>query len=143
MHICLNDDGYAYLRNITDEKDFKKIKIHKDNIYNFIKFNPLNENQFFVSSEKEFLIYDIKEGKELENIHILANCIDITMDSFRFIVTFKNYIKIFERNDLTTNKILKEYQDLSFSNVSCYNEKFDCMIVGNDNGDFLYSKKIN
>jgi len=141
LHICLNEDGNIYIRNILNEKEFKKIRVSKKN-FNFIKFNPLNKHQFFLSSEDTFKVYDIKEGRETDKIDIFSNCIDINLDSDKYLITFHDSIKTFGRKNYNfdnTEKIVFDYADLAFSNICFYNDKFDCLIAGNANGDFIYS----
>ena len=140
IHICLNEDGNVYIRNILNEKEFKKIKVSKSN-FNFIKFNALNKNQFFLSSEDSFKIYDIKEGREIDSIKAFANCVDILLDSNNFLVTFPDSIRRYARNSYNfneTEKVIFESEEISFSNVCFYNEKFDYLIAGNNNGDLIY-----
>lgn len=140
-HICLNEDGNIYIRNILNEKEFKKINVSKSN-FNFIKFNPLNKNQFFLSSEEAFKIYDIKEGREIDSINAFVNCVDINLDSNKFLLTFPDSIKTYARNNYNfsnTEKVVFEYDEICFSNVCFYNDKFDYLIAGNNNGDLIYS----
>lgn len=134
----MNEDGYVFIRNIGNEKEFKKVKISKDNNYNFLKFNPVNKNQFFISSENEFKVYDIREGKEVDSINKFKNCIDISLDGFKYLVTFRDSVKLYEKNIFSEITIL-EYQDLTFSNICYYNDRLDCLIAGNESGDFLFS----
>ncbi len=144
LHICLNEDGYIFIRNILNEKEFKKIKIQKGN-FNFIKFNSINKNQFFVSSQESFKIYDIKEGREIDSIKSFANCVDINLDANKYLLTFPNAFKTYTRNNYNfnnTEKVIFEYEDISFSNICFYNDKLDCLIAGTENGDFMYSCNV-
>lgn len=145
LHICLNEDGNVFIRNILNEKELKKIRVPKNN-FNFIKFNALNKNQFFLSSEDSFKVYDIKEGREIDSINAFANCVDINLDSNKFLVTFPDSIKTYARcnyNFNNTEKLVFEYDEISFSNVCFYNEKFDYLIAGSNNGDLIYTTIYN
>ena len=103
-----------------------------------MKYNPFNKNQFFLGSEESLSIFDIREGKEIEAIKQFADCVDIFSDSQKYFVTFKDGVRLFDKNNIE-EKLLFENSDLSFSNLSFHNDKFDCFITGNENGDFIYS----
>jgi len=141
LHICLNEDGNIFIRNILNEKEYKKIRVGKEN-FNFIKFNALNKNQFFLSSEECFKVFDIKEGREIDSINAFANCVDIHLDSNKYLVTFPGSINTYARNNYNfniTEKLIFKNDEISFSNVCFYNEKFDYLIAGNNNGDLIYT----
>jgi hypothetical protein len=122
---------------MSNEKEFKTLQAKRKN-NNFVKFNPFNKNQFFLGSTESLSIFDIREGKEIETIKLFADCVDIFCDSCNFLITFKDGVRLFDKNNFE-EKILFEYQDLSFANICFYNDKFDCYITGNENGDFIYS----
>lgn len=138
FHICLNEEGYVYLRNIANEKEFKSIKAKRKN-YNFVKFNPFNKNQFYLGSEESLSIFDLRENKEIEVIKKFGDCVDIFCDSRKYLVTFRDSIRLFDKNTLEEKNLIFEYPELSFANLCFYNEKFDSYISGNENGDFIYS----
>ncbi len=107
-----------------------------------MKFNPFNRNQFFLGSQECLSIFDIREGKEIESLKLFGDCVDVFCDSVNYLITYKDGVRLFNKNNFE-EKILFENKDLSFANICFYNDKFDCFISGNENGDFIYSINNN
>jgi len=70
----------------------KEVKIKKLGIakYNFVKFNDFNYNQFFISSDKFFKVFDIRNNKEIENINEFKNANEVVNDSISYLISNNN-----------------------------------------------------
>jgi hypothetical protein len=141
IHICIDDDGLLLIRNVNDVKDFKKINLMKKN-YKYVKFNPLNDFQYFICSETDFKIYDIRNNLEMDSVDAFADSIDIFNDSKNFLIA-KNeglFLYTFCSSKMESVKEWTEFDQISHANMNIINySNPELILIGNEQGDVFYS----
>lgn len=141
LHICIDEDGHVVIRSLKGEKEFKKIKIQPEN-FKYIKFNPLNDFQYFICTDSYFKIYDIRNNFEMDSVEQFANSIDIFNDSKNYLLVKQSEINLFHFNTHKVEK-LKEWNNfgtLSHANMNSVNYcDPEIILLGNENGDLFYS----
>jgi WD40 repeat protein len=145
LHICIDEDGHFVMRNIKQEKEHKKIKLPKEN-YKFVKFNPMNESQYFIGSEESFKVYDLRTNLEINNVEEFKNSIDFFNDSKKSLVVREEGLEVYT---FSLHETLKEKEWLDFGAVTHFNinsinySNPDIMILGNESGDVYLSNLEN
>lgn len=145
LHICLDEEGNFVIRNIKSQNDYVKIKLPKQP-FQFVKFNPMNENQYFISTDSSFKIYDVRTNIEMEAVSEFSNSIDIFNDSNTFLTVKQNNLSLYNFYSANLDK-LNEWN--SFGLISHFNLNSlnfanpELLIVGNTNGDLFYSNLEN
>lgn len=130
LHICLDEDGNFIIRNIKGEKDHKKIKMPNVN-FKYVKFNPINDYQFFVCSENFFKIYDIRNNLEMDSISIFANSVEVLNDSKNFLLASQEGLELYYSNITKMDKIKewKTFGQLCHANMNSQNYNDPDIIV--------------
>jgi hypothetical protein len=123
------------IRDIKNDKQLKKMQLGHAN-YKLVKLNHTNENQFYISSDDKFLIYDLRTFQQLDNIDEFKGCIDIFNDSQIFLVN-NGVLRLYKQTKLINDFGLSELTHLN-CNIQGYNNP-DSIIAGNSNGDLYYS----
>ena len=142
LYICLDEDGHFILRKIKEEKESSKIKLSRQN-YKYLKFNPMNDFQYFIGSEESFKIYDIRTHLEIETIEEFKNSINIFNDSNNYMLIREDGLNLY---NYSSHKIEKVKEWINFSLVTHFNMSYinpDVLLVGNEGGDVYYSKFEN
>jgi WD40 repeat protein len=141
LHICLDSDGNIITRNVKNQKECIKNRITKEH-FNYVKFNPLNDFQYFICTESYFKIYDLRNNIEIGSVREFSNSIDIVNDSKNYLLTFNQGLKLFSFKNHTEelNREWNEFGNVSFCNMGFFNyTNPDVIVVGNENGDVFYS----
>lgn len=137
----MDEEGNFITRNVKNDKEVKKIKLPKKN-YKFVKFNPLNELQYFISTEESFKIYDMRTNLEIDSVEEFADSIDIFNDSSQFLTVKPNELSLYTFNAGKTEKQREwnTFGSISHLNMNSVNyDNPEVIILGNDNGDVYYS----
>jgi len=146
--MCLDSEGILVTRNLIRDKEVK-IKKHGIMKYNFVKFNEFNDNQYFVSSEKFFKIFDLRNHQEIESIPEFKNTAEMVNDSNSFLITEKNSIKLYFNKEINKDGEYALAKSWKLNNISCIGMdnprlKFpDIILLGTDVGDLYYSNLAN
>jgi hypothetical protein len=143
LHICIDEDGHFVMRNLKTEKECKKIKLPKQE-YKYVKFNSLNNFQYFVCSEESFKIYDVRNHLEMDSVVEFANSIDIFNDSKNFLLVKTEGLELhtFNLHKVEKLKDWMSFGKVSYANMNSVNySNPDLIIVGNENGDLFYSNQ--
>jgi WD40 repeat protein len=141
LHLCIDEDGQFVIRNMKQEKEFKKIKLPKEN-YKFVKFNPLNESQYFIGSEESFKIFDIRTNLEINTIDEFKNSIEIFNDSSKCLLVREEGLELYSYSGKEVQKE-KEWVDfgmvthLNMNTVNYSNP--EVLVIGNETGDVYLS----
>jgi hypothetical protein len=140
-HICVDEDGLLVIRDIKNEKQFKKLQLEKD-CYKLVKLNHVNENQFYVVSENKFSIYDLRTYQSFEQVEEFKNCSEVFNDSESYLLMQDGHLNLYS---YTTNTptLLKDFDGISnLKHLNCNLQNYnnpDIIILGNNNGDLFYS----
>lgn len=141
LHICVDEDGHFVMRNMKEGKDFKKVTLEKSN-YKYVKFNPMNEYQYFICSEESFKIYDVRNNLEMDSVEQFANSDDIFNDSSTYLLVHKEGLKLyaFSENKVEIVKDWNEMGEVTFCDMNSVNyTNPEIIVVGNENGDLYCS----
>jgi hypothetical protein len=124
------------LRDIKNYKEFKKIQLEKDHI-KYVKFNPVNSNEYFVCWENDFKIYDIRTYNEIQSRPEFRNSIDIFNDSSQYLLAYSNKVNLYEK-DLVRE--WNQFNDISHINMNPINHTDpEIIIIGTNSGDLYYA----
>lgn len=138
LHVCVDEDGLVVMRNMRDQKDFKKVKVQKDE-FKYIKFNPLNDFQYFLCAENSFKIYDVRSHLELDDIAQFADSVNIFGDSSGYLLAKREGITIYN-TQIEVQKQITSFGDITHANMKSINfSKPDIIVIGNENGDLFCS----
>lgn len=139
MHICIDEDGHLVIRSIKDEKEVRKLKVPKEE-FRFIKFNPLNESQFFLCSENSFKVFDVRTNLELESIDQFANSIDLFSDTHKYLLVKDTGLGLYNSQIELENE-WTNFGRISHASLKSINYgRPDMIIVGNEAGDLFCSE---
>jgi hypothetical protein len=142
LHILIDEDGYFIMRNLKGHHDFIKTKLPKQK-FNFVKFNHLNENQYFIGGADSIKIFDVRNNLEIESIPEFSNAIDILNDSKSYLVAKEDELFLFS-HQIEMKKEWKDVSSISHLNMNIVNyQNPDIVIVGTKNGDVFISDKEN
>jgi hypothetical protein len=123
------------LRDIKNYKECKKIQLDKG-VIKYVKFNQLDNNQYYVCWDDNFKIYDIRTHKEIESRPEFSNSIDIFNDSCQYLLAFSDSLKLFEK------ELIRDWQfeDLSHINMNILNySNPELLLIGTNSGDLYYA----
>lgn len=136
MHLCIDEEGLVVMRNLKNNKEFKKMSVEKDN-YRYVKFNPLNEFQYFLCGEKSFKIFDVRSHFELDSINQFADSINIFGDSSGYLIGRKSGIELYN-SQVELLKGIDTFGEITHINMRSVNyTRPDMIIIGNENGDLF------
>jgi hypothetical protein len=134
--MCADEDCVLVIRDIKNEKDYKKIQLEKSEM-KYVKFNQINPNEYFVCTKEYFKIYDIRTNKEIENKEQFKNSFDIFNDSVNFLLAYDNYLRLYTDNLI---REWNEFDTITHINMNIVNfTNPEIMILGNSNGDLYYA----
>ena len=147
MHVCLDFEGNCVFRNINRDNEVNIKKLPKQS-FNFIKFNPFDEYEVFVSGKESFKVYDTRTFLELYEVPQFKNSLDIYNDnsnnyliSKKDSVNYYNYDTNYKKFNEVKNWDLNDISCLSINNTSFKNP--DIITIGCENGDLYYSNIID
>lgn len=127
------------LRDLRKENEFKKLKLSFKDKYKLVKFNELNDFQYFVSGDNSFKVFDIRSHIEIDSIEEFKGALEIFNDSSNFLIAKKEALFLYN-NDLEKLKEWNEFGNITSLNLKSANYlKPDVIVVGNSNGDVFVS----
>jgi WD40 repeat protein len=142
LHILIDEDGYFIMRNMKGHHDFVKTRLPKQK-YNFVKFNSINENQYFIGGSDSIKIYDVRTNLEIESIPEFCGAIDIFNDSKSYLVAKDDGLSLFS-HQLEKLKEWKDINSISHLNMNVVNyQNPEIILIGSTNGDVFISDKEN
>lgn len=141
IHIYIDEAGHFVMRNMKNDKECSKLKYPHHN-YKIVKFNPLNEYQYFIGHEDSLKIYDVRNNLEMDSINEFVDAIEIFNDSKKFLVAKTEGLELsaFNNNKLEIIKEWKNFGEVSHFNMNIINfNNPDTIIIGNEAGDLFHS----
>ena len=106
-----------------------------------MKFDILNENQYFIGGEDSVKIFDIRTNLEIESISEFSEALDIFNDSKSYLIVKEQGLSLYTNK----NKKLKEWNEfgqISHMNMNIVNfQNPEVFLVGTVNGDVFISDK--
>jgi hypothetical protein len=111
--------------------------LEKD-VIKYVKFNPVDSNQYFVCWENNFKIYDIRTHNEIESRQEFGNSFDILNDSSQYLLAYSNGLKLYGKELI---KEWNQFDDLIHFNMNTVDfTDPDLIVIGNNSGDLYYAK---
>lgn len=141
LHLALDDDGNVVARNLKSQNKCKKIKLPSED-YKLIKFNTVNDNQFFISSEQSFKVFDIRTYTEIRSCEMLSNSSHLLNDTNQFLIGKPSSLCLFEggKSDVS---FIREWEEVGNTTMLNMNDKNftdpEIIAIGNDKGDVFFS----
>ena len=152
--ILLSSDVKGVI-NIKNLKSMNSMTTSIDSEIKYTKFNHVNENEFFVCTEENFLIYDLRKLGVVKTIEYFYNTLDIFNDSHMCILSDRSSIQYYTQSDNFSNVSLAGSFQLESDMISCFqvneliNYKFTnnygttCTAIGCESGDLYFSFNSN
>lgn len=152
--LSLDVRGNICLRSLKSENEKIKFLLKDKNLKNlnsdlkYIKFSNTKENEFFICTEENFYIYDIRKFGLIEEIDYFYNSIDVSSFNNGYMMCDKSGLQVFNKNESKNLSLSRSFLfplESSESFVKCFVNKDisnnnlhkNLSVFGNYNGDMM------
>jgi len=156
--VTADESGVVVMRNMKQSEKMFSFKVKGEYgdtpEIKYVKFNPVNENEYFVCTEDSFRVYDVRSNGLVGEVEFFYNTMDIENDSLGYIVCSRNGVQLYlkdinKRIGLANSFSLDDSVVSTFQNNQLVNHKYtnnyesSINAVGCENGNLYFSSVIN
>lgn len=149
--------GNIVLKNVKDDDHIVRYKIegeYGNAEIKYVKFNSVNENEYFICTEEGFKVFDIRTNKQIKENEFFYNTDYIVNDNSNYLVNYTTGIQHYTYSSSTEEFNLLDNLTTNNEVISCFqnnilvNHKFidsntnsyNCISAfGCENGDLFIS----
>lgn len=157
--LTLDDKNIVSFKDCKTDCTISSTKTNNDSNINYVKYNITNLNEYFIASNSNLKIYDIRNNKEICNLDTVNNTIGLFNDYTNYLSI--NTCEVKSYNNKLSHNLSKDYSNIdlelietfktteskisSVCNSNCNNFREDNIsnwnltCLGCTNGDMLFA----